>query len=120
MLNPSIQFTYLLIHFQDIQTRLTDLATSCSATEKKLSLHLGGYSSRGKTLRQKAIEAAEALEKAKIELETKRAASYGEDAAIAGRLERLRTEVETVMRRERQAQEVYRERRGEMETLNGM
>lgn len=82
-----------------------------------MSLHLGGYSSRGKTLRQKTVEAAEALDEAKVELETKRAASYGEDAAIAARLERLRTEVEGVMRRERQAQEVYRERRGELEAV---
>lgn len=57
------------------------------------------------------------MEKAKIDLETKRNASYGEDAAISGRLERLRSEVEGVMRRERQAQEVYRERRNELQAI---
>lgn len=73
--------------------------------------------SRSKTLRQKTVEAAGALEKAKMELETKHNASYGEDAAISSRLERLRSEVEGVMRRERQAQEVYRERRSELQAL---
>lgn len=100
---------------QAIQTRLTDLATSCSGTEKKLALHLGGYSSRSKTLRQKVLGAAEALEKAKVELETKRIVAFNEEATIGARLERLRSEVEAVMRRERQAQEVYRERASELE-----
>lgn len=104
---------------QDLQGRITKLATSCSSTEKKLGLHLGGYLSRAKTLRQKTVGAAEALQKAKTELETKHFASYGEDAAIAGRLERLRSEVESVMRRERQAQGMYRERKAELQALTG-
>ena len=107
----------MLILHKDLQERLTSLATSCSATEKKLGLHLGGYVSRAKTLRTKTVEAAEALDKAKIELETKRNVAYGEDAAMASRLERLRSEVESVMRRERVAQEVYRERRSELQAL---
>jgi len=40
-----------------------------------------------------------------------------EEAAIGGRLEKLREEVESVSRRERWAQELYRERRDELEGL---
>ncbi len=42
-------------------------------------------------------------------------ALVGEEIAIEGRLERLREDVAVVMRRERHAQEVYRERKDELE-----
>jgi len=72
---------------------------------------------RNKTLRQKTADAHEALDKQRIELSTKRLASVNEEAAIGGRLEKLREEVESVSRRERWAQELYRERRDELEGI---
>ena len=103
---------------QDIQDRLEKLATTSHATEKHLGKVHGGYQMRNKTLRQKAVDAHEALDKRRIELSTKRLASVNEDAAIGGRLERLREEVESVSRRERWAQELYRERRDELEGIS--
>ena len=85
--------------------------------ESKLNLHLGGYQKRAKMLRQKIVEAWEALEEEKRKLETFRNMKIAEDAAIVRRAEGLRAEVEFVKRREWEAQQVYRERREELERL---
>lgn len=85
--------------------------------EKKLNLHLGGYQQRAKTLRQKIVEAADALEKAKISLDTFRTLQVSEEAAIPRRLEQLRSEVEFLARREREAQELYKSRKDELDGL---
>ena len=86
--------------------------------EKKLAVHLGGYQQRGKTLRQKILEASEALEKAKISLDTFQSLQIAEEAAIPRRLESLRDEVAFVSRREREAQDVYRARKEELASLS--
>lgn len=96
---------------------MTDIATSSSSTEKQLAKVLGGYQSRSKALRQKMVEVAETLDRSRIDLETKRLALVGEEAAIGSRLEGLREDVEVVMRRERHAQDVYRDRRDELASL---
>ena len=80
-------------------------------------MHLGGYQARAKTLRQKIVEAAEALEQAKVGLDTVRMMAICEEAAIPKRLEGLREEVSFVSRREREAQEIYRARKEELEAL---
>jgi pre-mRNA-splicing factor CDC5/CEF1 len=103
---------------QDIQDRLEKLATSSSTTEKHLSKVQGGYQMRNKTLRQKLVDAHEALEKSRIDLDTKRVVSAGEEAAIGSRLEKLREEVAAVSKRERWAQELYRERKEELDSLS--
>jgi len=87
--------------------------------ESKLALHLGGYQQRAKTLRNKIVEAGEALEKAKMELDTFRTLQIAEEAAIPRRLEALRDEVTFLSRREREAQELFRARREELEGLSG-
>ncbi len=89
--------------------------------EKKLALHLGGYQQRAKTLRQKIVEAAAALDEAKLSLDTFKTLQISEEAALPRRLESLRTEVEFVARREREAQELYRARKDELDglTMNG-
>jgi pre-mRNA-splicing factor CDC5/CEF1 len=51
-------------------------------------------------------------------LDTFRTLQIGEEAAIPRRLESLRGEVEFVNRREREAQELYRARRDELESLS--
>ena len=63
------------------------------------------------------VDISEVLQTTRIELDTKRNVLVGEEAAVGGRLEKLREEVEAVMRRERFAQDVYRERRGELAGL---
>lgn len=85
--------------------------------EKKLSKHHGGYMARAKTLRQKIVEAADFLSRTRLDIETARTAQAAEEAGISERLEKLRTEVGLVSRLEREAQEVYRARKEELEGL---
>lgn len=85
--------------------------------EKKLNLHLGGYQARAKTLRSKVVEAAEVLDKARFSLDAFRTLQISEQAGIQRRLEGLRSEVEFVSRREREAQDLYRARKEELMEL---
>lgn len=63
------------------------------------------------------MEAAEALDKERISLDTFRTLQVAERAALPGRLEALGEEVAFVKKRERDAQEVYRLRREELESV---
>lgn len=74
---------------------------------------------RNRRLRGKISEAADFLAKTTLETNTARTKLVAEEASLAGRLEGLREEVGFVRRREREAQEVYRERRAELEGLGG-
>lgn len=102
---------------QNIQTSIITDAEKGNKLEKKIALHNGGYQQRAKMLRQKIIEASEALEKEEISLDTFRTLQIAEEAALPRRLEALREEYVFVQKREREAQEVYRQR---MEELAGM
>ena len=104
---------------QNITTTLLETAKRGNALESKLALHLGGYQTRGKTLRAKIAAAAEALEQAHITLDSERTMQVAEEAVIGRRLEALRDEVSFVVRREREAQDEYRARREELESLVG-
>ena len=88
--------------------------------EKKLVRHLGGYQQRAKMFRQKITNTAEEIAKLRIQLETARLAQVAEEAAVASRLESLREEVSFVSRREREAQELYRIRKDELDGLRNM
>lgn len=68
-------------------------------------------------LRQKIGEASDALEKATHSLDSFRTLQIAEEAAISSRLEGLRAEVGFISRREREAQELYRARRDELDGL---
>ncbi len=85
--------------------------------EKKLGLHLGGYQKRQKMLKDKMGDAAEALEKAKAALSGFKTLAISEDVGINRRLEALREEVSYVSRREREAQDDYRNAKEELDTL---
>lgn len=85
--------------------------------EKKLALHLGGYQKRAKMLRQKIAEAAEVLEKATNSLDSFKTLQIAEEGAISSRLEGLREEAGFISRREREAQELYRQRKEELDSL---
>ncbi|KAK4189312.1 putative Pre-mRNA-splicing factor [Podospora australis] len=87
--------------------------------EKKLGLHLGGYKNRAEMLRRKIAEAHEALEKANNALSGFKILQVSELAAIQRRLGALRAEVAFVSTREREAQELYRRMRRELEELTG-
>ncbi|KAL9631855.1 MAG: hypothetical protein Q9164_005667 [Protoblastenia rupestris] len=96
--------------FEALQSHILSTAEKGNTLESKLNLHLGGYQKRAKTLRQKIVEAAEALDYEKRQLESFRNLQVAEDAALVGRVEGLRAEVEFVQRRERELQGVYAER----------
>lgn len=63
------------------------------------------------------MEASEALDKERMSLDTFRTLQVAERAALPGRLEALGEEVAFVRKRERDAQEVYRLRREELESV---
>lgn len=107
----------LSLAFSDVQSNILSTAEKGNKLEKKLALHLGGYQGRAKTLRAKIVEASEALEKASIGLDTFKTLRIAEDAAIGRRLEELRADVSFVSRREREAQEKYRNAKEELRDL---
>jgi pre-mRNA-splicing factor CDC5/CEF1 len=93
------------------------LAEDGSKVEKKLALHLGGYQKRQQMLRDKMAEAAAALETANNALGAFKTLAISEEVAITRRLEALREEVSYVSRREREAQEAYRNTKEELNAL---
>ncbi|KAL1644715.1 Pre-mRNA-splicing factor cef1 [Diplodia intermedia] len=103
--------------FDNTQEKIMATAQQGNKIEKKLALHLGGYQKRAKTLRQKIVDAAEAYDKTKQDLDSFRTLQISEEAAIPRRLDSLREEVAFVSRREREAQEAYRSLRGELDML---
>ena len=105
--------------FERVQSQIMADAETGNKLESKLSLHLGGYQKRAKMLRQKIVQASEALEEEKRKLHSFRHLQVVEDAELLGRTERLREEVQFVQRREREAQQMYRERVEELEALTG-
>lgn len=106
-----------LTDFQNIQEKIMATAQQGNKIEKKLGLHLGGYQQRAKTLRQKIVDAAEAYDKTKMDLDSFRTLQISEEAAIPRRLDALREEVAFVSRREREAQEAYRSLKEELDML---
>ncbi|KAI1082695.1 pre-mRNA splicing factor component-domain-containing protein [Whalleya microplaca] len=107
--------------FDSIQESTMETAEKCAKLEKKLTLHLGGYQQRAKTLRSKTGEAFEALEKANFALNAFKTLAVSEEIAVRSRLEALREEVGYVTRREREAQELYRQMKEELDALaNGV
>ncbi|KAK2765678.1 Pre-mRNA-splicing factor cef1 [Arachnomyces sp. PD_36] len=104
--------------FEDVQNRLMETAEKGNKLEKKLALHYGGYQARAKTLRGKIIEASEALEKAKTDLDAFHTLQISEESAISRRLEGLRDEVTFVTRRERESQDLFKRRKEELESLS--
>ncbi|KAL8700195.1 MAG: hypothetical protein Q9224_001075 [Gallowayella concinna] len=105
--------------FNTIQSSIVADAEKGNRLEKKIALLNGGYQQRAKMLRQKIVEASEALEKEKISLDTFRTLQIAEEAALPRRLEALREEYVVVQKREREAQELYRSRREELASLSG-
>lgn len=103
--------------FDAAQDALAASAQRGQTLEKKLAKHHGGYLERNRRLRAKINEAADFLEKTKLDSHVARTAQVAEDATLRDRLEGLREEVSFVRRREREAQEVYRDRKTELDGL---
>ncbi|PYI02550.1 hypothetical protein BO78DRAFT_463901 [Aspergillus sclerotiicarbonarius CBS 121057] len=103
--------------FDNVQNSLLATAERGNKLEKKLALHYGGYQNRAKMLRTKIVEANTALEKTRDELDAFRTLQISEESALSRRLERLRDDVAFVMRREREAQDLYRTRKDELDEL---
>ncbi|KAK5728677.1 Pre-mRNA-splicing factor cef1 [Elasticomyces elasticus] len=103
--------------FAHVEEKLTAEAEKGASLEKKLGKVHGGYVARQKVLKSKIAQAAAKLETMRVEGETGRYAQVSEEVGIGERMEGLRGEVAFVARREREAQDVYRGRREELEGL---
>ena len=103
--------------FDNAQEKIIESAESANKIEKKLNTHHAGYIKRAALLRTKIGDAFGALEKAKVDLDSARTMQYSEQSAIGRRLESLRDEVSFLSRREREAQELYRSRKDELDSL---
>ncbi|KAF3767430.1 hypothetical protein M406DRAFT_254736 [Cryphonectria parasitica EP155] len=85
--------------------------------EKKLNLHLGGYKQRADMLRKKIGDSAGELEKATNALNAFRILANSEEIAVRNRLASLHEEVGFISKREREAQELYRQNKEELDAL---
>ncbi|KAF2030151.1 hypothetical protein EK21DRAFT_66239 [Setomelanomma holmii] len=103
--------------FDNAQEKIIESAEAANKIEKKLNTHHAGYIKRAALLRTKITDAFAALEKAKVELDSARTMQFSEQSAISRRLESLRDEVSFVSKREREAQELYRSRKDELDSL---
>ena len=103
--------------FDNAQEKIIESAEAANKIEKKLNTHHAGYMKRATLLRTKIGDAFGALEKTKVALDSVRTMQYSEQSAIGRRLESLRDEVNFVSKREREAQELYRSRKDELESL---
>ncbi|KAJ5205753.1 hypothetical protein N7491_003622 [Penicillium cf. griseofulvum] len=115
--DPFQEEQHIIAAFDTVQTSLFATAERGNKLEKKLSLHYGGYQNRAKTLRSKIVEASTALSTATDELDAFRTLQISEESAVPRRLERLRDAVSLVLRREREAQDLYKRRKDELDEL---
>ncbi|KAJ5286741.1 Pre-mRNA-splicing factor cef1 [Penicillium angulare] len=107
----------MITAFDNVQTSLLATAEQGNKLEGKLAKVHGGYQKRAKTLRSKILEASSALPKAQDDLESFRNLQISEEAAVSARLEKFREDVSFIMRREREAQELYKSRKDELDEL---
>ncbi|KAJ5701783.1 Pre-mRNA-splicing factor cef1 [Penicillium malachiteum] len=107
----------MITSFDSVQASLFATAEQNNKLESKLAKIHGGYQKRAKTLRAKILEASTALPKAQDDLDSFRTLQISEEAAVSSRLEKLRENVSFVMRREREAQELYKARKDELDEL---
>ena len=103
--------------FDNVQEKIMTTAEKGNELEKKLAKYQGGYLARSKLLRQKIGEAADALEKVSMEVNTAKSAQIVEQAAGERRLQKLLDEVAFVKKREREAQDAYRAAKEELDSL---
>ncbi|TPX12006.1 uncharacterized protein E0L32_007309 [Thyridium curvatum] len=112
-----VQMAAMREAFDKVQDDIIASAEKGAKLEKKLMLHLGGYKQRAEMLRKKVGEASEALAKANNALGGFKTLAISEEAAINRRLGSLRDEVSFISKREREAQELYRRTKEELDSL---
>lgn len=103
--------------FDEIQDTMIASAEKGAKLEKKLNLHLGGYKQRSEMLRKKIGDSAIELEKAINALNSFKILATSEEMAVNNRLAKLREEVGFISKREREAQEMYRRNKEELNAL---
>ncbi|KAL2044498.1 hypothetical protein N7G274_003203 [Stereocaulon virgatum] len=103
--------------FDKIQATIVEDAEKGNKLEKRLALVNGGYQQRAKTLRQKTIEASAALEDEQIKEDSLRTLQIAEEAALLRRQEQVQEERAFVKRRAKEAQDLYRLRVEELNSL---
>ena len=103
--------------FGKVRNTILDDAEKGNKFESKLAVHLGGYQKRAKMLRDKIVEASEALTDEKIKLDSLQTLQIAEEAALPRRLEAIQEEVEFVKKREKEAQDLYRQKMEELDSL---
>lgn len=103
--------------FDEVQDTMIASAERGAKLEKKLNLHLGGYKQRGEMLRKKIVDSAAELEKATNALNAFKILANSEEMAVRNRLAALREEVGFISKREREAQELYRRNKEELNAL---
>lgn len=103
--------------FDTVQSTILDDAEKGNKLESKLAVHLGGYQKRAKMLRDKIVEASEALTDEKIKLDSLQTLQIAEEAALPRRLESLLEEVAFVKKREKEVQDLYRLKMEELDSL---
>jgi pre-mRNA-splicing factor CDC5/CEF1 len=108
-LPPSAPASAYHAPFAAANTAIHALAEQDSKTEALLKKLHGGYMARQKMLRKSIVERFDEIQTKRTELECFSSLKIGEDAALTRRLEGLREEVGNVMRREREAQEEFRQ-----------
>jgi len=104
-------------HLGSIHTNLLNTAITANKLEKQLELHYGGYVNRDKLLRQKIVDASEAIAATKRDLDCFRTLQVHEGAGIVRRLETLSGEVEYLEKKEKEAQGLFRRRKEELDRL---
>lgn len=103
--------------FEDVQDKMIASAEKGATLEKKLNLHLGGYRQRADMLRKKIGESTAELETATNALNAFKILANSEEVTVRNRLASLREEVGFISKREREAQELYRQRKEELDAL---
>lgn len=103
--------------FEDVQDKMIASAEKGAKLEKKLNLHLGGYRQRADMLRKKIGESSAELEKATNALNAFKILANSEEVTVRNRLASLREEVGFISKREREAQELYRQRKEELDAF---
>lgn len=103
--------------FEKVQSTILSDAEKGNKLESKLAVHLGGYQKRAKMLRDKIVEASEALIDERIKLDSLQTLQIAEEAALPRRLGSLQEEVAFVKKREKEAQDQYRLRVEELASM---
>ncbi|MBW0539492.1 hypothetical protein O181_079207 [Austropuccinia psidii MF-1] len=91
------------------RTEMIKQANACNKVEKKLSKLIGGYEARSKTLGEKLLAGVSQLDRCHIELASFERLETNEEGAAQRRVEKLEEEVQSLTRRGREAQDIYKE-----------